>query len=203
MAGIDKTYTDSYKDYKEFKDWANKQIVTFFDGHQVCIGNWVYYYEESDFDGSELPIMNTPFWLDAYLVQHCKIPFVLENMYGVYDDKTIEEYLSRDFTQIPKSYKRKRKIIVENIEDRTKFPKHDKPYKDGFKWWVQNNEDLWYNENTKQWARLGFYPTNTNTAHVGSIRGIKRHLRSSYLPPNASFTISGRYVGETYRVRVL
>jgi hypothetical protein len=25
MAGIDKTYTDSYKDYKEFKDWANAQ----------------------------------------------------------------------------------------------------------------------------------------------------------------------------------
>lgn len=28
MAGIDKTYTDSYKDYKEFKDWADKQKLT-------------------------------------------------------------------------------------------------------------------------------------------------------------------------------
>ena len=25
MAGIDKTYTDSYLKYKEFKDWADNQ----------------------------------------------------------------------------------------------------------------------------------------------------------------------------------
>ena len=34
MAGIDKTYTNNYKEYKRFKDWANKQVVTFFDGQQ-------------------------------------------------------------------------------------------------------------------------------------------------------------------------
>ena len=31
MAGIDKTYTDSYTDYKEFKDWADTQKLKFFD----------------------------------------------------------------------------------------------------------------------------------------------------------------------------
>ena len=37
MAGIDKTYTNSFKEYKEFKDWADKQKLTFFDGLSVCI----------------------------------------------------------------------------------------------------------------------------------------------------------------------
>ena len=37
MASIDKTYTDSYKKYKEFKNWADEQKLTFFDGYTVCI----------------------------------------------------------------------------------------------------------------------------------------------------------------------
>ena len=49
MASIDKTFTDSYKDYKRFKNWADKQTVTFFDGHQECIGDWVYELEEENF----------------------------------------------------------------------------------------------------------------------------------------------------------
>lgn len=42
MVGIDKTYTDNYKEYKRFKDWADSQTVTFYDGHKVTIGDWVY-----------------------------------------------------------------------------------------------------------------------------------------------------------------
>ena len=49
MASIDKTYTDSYEEYKEFKDWADKQKLTFFDGYTVCIGDWVWCYEEKRF----------------------------------------------------------------------------------------------------------------------------------------------------------
>ena len=30
MAGIDKTYTHSYKDYKEFKCWADKQKFRYY-----------------------------------------------------------------------------------------------------------------------------------------------------------------------------
>ena len=32
MAGIDKTYTKDYKEYKRFKDWADTQTITFYDG---------------------------------------------------------------------------------------------------------------------------------------------------------------------------
>jgi hypothetical protein len=47
MAGIDKTYCYSYKEYKEFKDWADKQVITFFDGLKKCVGKYVYYYDET------------------------------------------------------------------------------------------------------------------------------------------------------------
>ena len=73
MAGIDKTYTNSYKDYKEFKEWADKQIIIFFNGHKECIGDWVWNYTEENFSNGEIPIMNTPTWLDIYLIQNCKI----------------------------------------------------------------------------------------------------------------------------------
>lgn len=60
MAGIDKTYTSSYKEYIEFRKWANKHTVTFFDGYKKRIGDYVFdWWEEEDFT-QERPIMNTP-----------------------------------------------------------------------------------------------------------------------------------------------
>ena len=93
MAGIDKTYTHSYKDYKEFKCWADKQKLTFFDGLTVCIGNWVWNYEEKDFLNGEIPIMNTPIWLDIYLIQNCKSKFVLKRMKEVYADERLLRFI--------------------------------------------------------------------------------------------------------------
>ena len=101
MAGIDKTYTDSYKDYKEFKDWADTQVITFFDGHKKCIGNWVWKKEEADFSNGEIPIMNTPTWLDIYLIQNCKSEFVIERMKEVYSEETYHGFLKIDLTTKP------------------------------------------------------------------------------------------------------
>lgn len=97
MASIDKTYTSSYSDYKEFKEWANKQIVTFFNGWKECIGSYVWEYAEKDFDGSELPIMNTPNWVDIYLIQNCKIPFIQGRMKSVYMEDSYNEFMNIEF----------------------------------------------------------------------------------------------------------
>lgn len=32
MAGIDKTYTDSFKEYSEFKEWSKGKIILFPSG---------------------------------------------------------------------------------------------------------------------------------------------------------------------------
>ena len=204
MAGIDKTYTDSYKDYKEFKDWANKQKLTFFDGLMVCIGNWVWQYEKEDFDNGEIPIMNTPTWLDIYLIQNCKSQFVLNRMKFVYGVKAYNEFKTIDLTaKPPDTFQQNRKIIITKHKHTT-FPLHETPYNGKSKWWLQcKDNNFSYNDKTNVWANdKQYYPTYTNTALIKSIRGVIRHLRKQYLPKGITFILIGRYVGEIYLVKV-
>lgn len=198
MAGIDKTYTDSYKDYKEFKDWADTQTITFYNGLKVCVGSWVWNLTEEDFAEGEHPIMNTPTWLDTHLIQNCKVKFVLDRMKEVYGQKQFSILKKVDLSAPPsEGYEQNRKIVITRCE-RTKFPLHPKPYGGKGKWWLQCEDDLWYNDETKTWARLSHYPTNTNTATITTVKALVRHLRKQYLPKGAKFTLSGKYVGEEY-----
>jgi hypothetical protein len=202
MAVIDKTYTNNYEEYKKFKAWANKQIVTFFDGHNECIGDWVWDYKKEDFDNGEIPIMNTPTWLDIYLIQNCRNKFVIERMKGVYG-KHFEEYKKlTDLSKIPDGYAKNRKIIISN-SDRCKFPFKKKMFSNTIggkmSWCLQCEDNFRYNSDTKTWVHWdSFYPHNTDTAHIKSTKALIRHLRKQYLPKGVRFRISGRYVGEDY-----
>lgn len=203
MAAIDKTYTDSYKDYKEFKDWADKQIVTFFDGHKKCVGNWVWEYEEEDFCNGEIPIMNTPTWLDIYLINHCPVKFVVDRIKEVYGNS----YLNIEgFTKIPEGYEQNRKIIIKASE-KCKFPfkrrMFNKPIIGKTKWWLQCNDDFWYNDETNKWVhRDSLYPHNTNTSYHKTTKALIRFLRKQYLPTGITFSLSGRYIGEDYKITI-
>lgn len=203
MAGIDKTYTDSYEEYKEFKDWADTQILTFFNGYKVCLGNWVWNYKKEDFSEGEIPIMNTPTWLDIYLIQNCKSEFILERMKYVYGENSFKEFLTIDLTaKPPKNYQQNRKINIKRYK-RSKYPLHNKPFYGKTKWWLQCDDDFWYNSDTKSWtSKDNYYPHNTNTAHITSIKALVRHLRKQYLPKGIKFTITGRYIGEEYLVTI-
>jgi hypothetical protein len=203
MAGIDKTYTDSYKDYKEFKDWADTQKLTFFDGLTVCIGDWVWERTEEDFSNGEIPIMNTPTWMDIYLIQNCKSEFVLGRMRSVYGSDSFEEYQRIDLmAKPPAEYKQNRKITVKP-DKWTKYPLHSKPYGGKGQWWLQCNGNFWYNDETKVWVSYDTpYPSNTNTAYVSSVKSLVRHLRKQYLPKGVTFTLNGKYIGEEYIVKI-
>ena len=202
MAGIDKTYTNSYTEYKEFRDWSKKQTVIFFDGHSQCIGDWVWDLEEVDFGEKEIPIMNTPSWLDIYLIQNCKIDFVINRMKEVYDS-SYEDLCKVDLSaRPPEEFKTNRKIVISKAKLNC-FPIHSKPYGGKMDWWLQCNDNFWYNSKTKTWTHWDmYYPHDTNTAHIKSLKGIIRHLRKQYLPKGITFTISGRYVGEHYIVKI-
>lgn len=202
MAGIDRTYTDSYKEYKEFKNWADTQTLTFFNGYKKYIGDWVWDYEEKDFENGEIPIMNSPTWLDIYLIQNCKNKFVLDRMKSVYDEDSYNEYKMVDLTaKPPKEFQQNRKITISKCKT-TKFPLHSKPY-DGGMWRLQCDDNFWYSDETKTWTSWDtYYPHNTNTAHIKSFKAIVRHLRKQYLPKGTLFSITGKYVGEEYTVRV-
>ena len=214
MEGIDKIYTNSYEDYKEFKDWADKQIVKFFNGHIQRVGDNVRILEKDDFTGMDIPIMNSPRWLeihrwlDIYLIQNCKIEFVLERMKEFYDEEDYNSFLNVDLTAKPPSnFQQNRKITIRR-NDRTKFNIHNKPY-DGY-WFVQHKLNPFdvrftfsYNKDTKIWVSDDMeYPTNSITAMIPSMKSIVRHLRKQYLPKGITFEIRGRYVGECYTAYV-
>lgn len=203
MAGIDKTYIDNYKEYKEFKDWANNQFVTFFNGYKDRIGDWVWYYEEEDFENGEIPIMNSPNWLDAFLIKNCKIEFVVNRMKNVHSEKFVKDSFTADFQLIPKGFEKNRKIHIK-IFSRTKFPIHNKPYSGKTKWWLSCLGDFQFHTDTGVWTHnKHLYPYDTNVSHVTSLKSLVRHLRKQYLPKNAQFYIYGRYVGETYLVELI
>lgn len=206
MAGIDKTYTDSYEDYREFKTWADKQIVTFFDGHTECIGDWVWKYEKEDFDNGERPIMNTPTWLDVYLIQNCKSKFVLDRMREVYGKRFDEYKNTESFNKIPEGYEQGRKIVIKPSNN-CKFPfkrkMFNKPIGGKRYWTLQSEDNFWYNDETKKWThRDSLYPHSTNTSHHRTTKSLVKFLRKQYLPKGIMFSLSGRYVGEDYSVFV-
>ena len=202
MAGIDKTYTNSYKEYKEFKDWADKQSVTFYTGRTACIGNWVYNIKEEDFNGT-MVIMNSPTWLDIYLAQHCPFQFVIGNLKSVYG-ATFDSLNKIDLSAKPsEDFQQNRKIRIRKSK-RSKFPIHSKPY-GGFDWGVTCDDylwGLWYDLSTDQWVDCKVHPYSSNWSHVGSIKAVIRHLRKSYLPKGIKFRITGMYHGEEYIAKI-
>lgn len=200
MASIDRTYTDSFKEYTELKDWMEDKVVTFFDGYQAYISNCLYEWEEKDFNGRNIPVMNTPTWLDSYLMNHCPIPFVIERLKYVYG-VNFEKIKNLNLSNLPEHYQQNRKIVIVNNKF-TQFPLCNKPYNNK-KWWLQTNDlDLWYNDLTKKWAKREIYPTNSNTSLHSSIKALIRFLRKQYLPPNYQFELIGGAVGERYTVIV-
>jgi hypothetical protein len=206
MAAIDKTYTDSYKDYKEFKDWADTQNITFYDGLTENIGKYVWKYDEEDFASGEIPIMNSPMWLDVYIIQNCKIKFVLDRLLYVYGEKTFEEYKTIDLTAKPSGELQQNRKIIITKNKRTIFKLHNKPFNVNGKkqkWALQCFGDFWFNDDTDKWVSFSTpYPWYTNTAYVKSIKSLIRHLRKQYLPKGITFRITGRYIGEEYNILI-
>lgn len=202
MASIDKTYTSSYVDYVEFKDWANKQIVTFFNGHKGCIGDYVWDYNEDDFSNGEIPIMNTPTWVDIYLIQNCNIGFIINRMKFAYGKSFDELKANCDPFGIPDDYKQNRKIVIKCIAGRTKYPIHSAPYGGKMNWWLQCSDWRFCTESLTWTSNDTNYPSGSNTAHVSSIKALVRLLRKQCLPKGLEFNLIGRYIGEDYLIKI-
>ena len=94
MAAIDKIYLDSYEQYKEFKEWC-KQQPPFKDkyGKETKLEFYLFRYitEDSTFPR---PVCSLPYYLDAYLIQHCPFDFVQKELmlnYGEHSQEYIDE----------------------------------------------------------------------------------------------------------------
>ena len=204
MASIDKTYTNSYKEYQEFKDWSKGKQVIFNYGKKVfkiSVSDYIYEWEEEDFNERELPIMNTPTWLDKYLYDNCPCEFVLNRLKEVYDEDFLKNV---ELNKISNTLKQNRKIIISK-SDRTKLPLYNKGINSYGWWWLQEAKtfDFDYSEDLEAWVeRGGYFPSNTNTMHAKTVKSLVRRLRKMYLPSGLEFRLSGRYVGEEFKVTV-
>ena len=203
MAGIDKTYCYSYKEYKEFKDWADKQVITFFDGLKKCVGKYVYYYDEEDFANcSQRVIMKSPKWIDIYLVQNCKFEFILDQLEEAYLD-SYEKFKTIDLSAKPSiEYQQNRKMTIQK-DNSILYPRCNKfrGYKKQ-KWRLcsGHRNKYWYNTESKRWVDKFDYPFDENDVYLPSMKSVVRHLRKQYLKKGAVFVIWDILSGEGYNI---
>lgn len=200
MASIDKTYTDSFKEYKELKDWAREKTIVFNKKQKVNVSDYIYDWEEEDFS-SECPVMNTPTSVDAFLIQKCPLKFVQDRLKGVYDRKTFKELKNLQFPiLLPEDYKQDRKITI----SKSKAPLYNKGITSHGWWWLQSNNSKWMFDNkNKVWINRDLHlPNNTNTSHHKTVKSLVRFLRSQYLPSGLEFRLIGRYVGEEFTIKI-
>ena len=204
MASIDKTYTNSYKEYQEFKNWSREKQVIFNYGKKVIkisVSDYIYEWEKEDFDGGELPIMNTPTWLDKYLYDNCPCEFVLNRLKEVYDEDFLKNI---ELNKISDNLKQNRRIVISKIGS-TELPLYNKGINSHTWWWLQENNtfDFDYSEDLDAWVeRGGHFPSNSNTMHAKTVKGLVRRLRKMYLPSGLEFRLIGRYVGEEFKITI-
>ena len=102
MAAIDKIYIN-WETYCKFKEWCEKQPPLYDKyGKETYLKDWLCDYNEKDFMGDFLvgecrvmPVMNNPYYIDAYIIRNCPIEEIQEELmlnYGYWSQERIREY---------------------------------------------------------------------------------------------------------------
>lgn len=207
MAAIDKTYTNKWEEYCEYRDWAMGQKFVCPNGDIIRPIDYLYRWNKEDFDGEKyLPIMDTPYSLDYFLIKHCPVKFVRKRMRQVYDDEyisSIENGTSEydTFTKAGK-YGTRFKVI--------KQPKVkvNLPYL-SCNWFVSaggRGVHLVYNEDKNRW----YWPQElhesgrwiSGMAHIKTIKSLKRHMRKWKLPKGTIVTAWSGYDNLIYKFEI-
>lgn len=91
MAGIDKTYVSSFKEYDEIREWSKHTHVVYLNGmvDKEPLYNWLYYpnLTEKDFkDNKEFVLWNTDEAVDIFLARNCPFKLVQDRLHEQYSD---------------------------------------------------------------------------------------------------------------------
>lgn len=88
MAAIDKIYIDKFEDYLLFKEWCkNQPKIEDKYGYKCSISNYIFHYDSFE-DGKTYPILNAPYYVDAYLIRNCPFDFIQNELKFNYGYKT-------------------------------------------------------------------------------------------------------------------
>lgn len=194
MAAIDKTYTSSYSDYKAYYDWADNDKGFFEKYHKRLTDYFFKDLKEEDFV-KEIPICNTTFLVDNYLIQHCPIKFVKDRLKEQYGNDTYERMrFGVEF------------IFKYDPYQETKFDieygpigkHHNKPY-DGGLWAIEIYGCNWGFDDAIGELVSIYEPCKgwfTTCIYVHTLKAAFRRLRNMDLIKGLHFCIQGAYVGE-------
>jgi hypothetical protein len=148
MAAIDKIYLSSFDTFTKFKEWCDEQPpIKDKYGREERISDYLFidwynpkYWEN---EGGH-PVMNAPYFIDAYIIRNCPIEEVQKELMLNYGHKTQEDL--RNIYNIIKNRKPEiQKIIDEANGDYPKFPT-GVPVND-FAYWYWNINDFNIDEN--------------------------------------------------------
>lgn len=89
MAGIDKTYVSSFKEYDEIREWSKHTHVVYLNGmvDKEPLYNWLYYpnLTEKDFkDNKEIVLWNTCEAIDIFLARNCPFKLIQDRLHEQY-----------------------------------------------------------------------------------------------------------------------
>ena len=242
MAYIDKTYFTTYEQWKQVRDWCEDKIVETNNGikyhaedflndkdmTEEFFNNWkkevtekrMKNYGETYEDAykrSEIPLWNTPFYFDRWLIKNCPIQFIQDRLKYQYDD---EYEQIKNGTSVYDTYKRTGlgknfhyKVIKKpNWKPRYNFYytdhfNNDKHYKESQKpWWFITVDDIknecpisWCaNTHHNYWTNpLEGIPFNSNMMHIKkknlNIHSIIRMIKKWDLPDGSQVKVLNRY----------
>ena len=242
MSYIDKTYIVDYQQFKEVRDWCKGKIVETDNGLKYhaedflidkdmtedYFNNWKKEvienrmrnygetYEEA-YKNAEIPLWNTPYYFDIWLIKNCPIQFIQDRLKYQYD---YEYEQIKNGTSSYDTYKRNglgknfhyKVICKPNRKPRYKFTYvdrfgNDKCYKENRKpWWLITIDDTktvnpvswWVNTEHNYWtcSEEGL-PFKSNMLVIKrknvNIHAIIRMIKKWNLPAGSQVKVLNRY----------
>ena len=183
MAGIDKTYVASWKEYKELRDWAQNTNMIYPNGvNGGKMIDWFYFPDlsEEDFtDSKEYILWNTSTAVDMFLYKNCSFELVqnrLKEQYGIHITELARNSVNKH--EIGNHFKFPKRISRDIYWITVKRDTEDWNYSEEYNMWTE-------------WDEYGPYNTNVCIRRIPSRKALCRLIREWNLPKGAIVNFSG------------
>lgn len=217
MAGIDKTYCSTYKEYLDLVNWAEKTTFICPNGLTINPLDFINLsITEKNFKHFPIPVMNTSQEVDYFLIKYCPCEFVQNTMKKVYG--TFYNEVKQGISDYDKFDINKVKIATKyKILERPKDKEH--PYRKSNRIGLYRRLPIWsisadyyngeyfttieYNSDLKRfiYEHELFRYQNFNMDKFQKCKSIKslcRQLIKAKIPSNTFVKIQGFFVGEQW-----
>ena len=99
MAAIDKIYVNRFEDYLLFKEWCKEQPkIKDKYGNECSILEYLYQWESFK-DDKGYPILNAPYYIDAYIIRNCPFDFIQNELKLNYGYRT-QEWIDKAYNAV-------------------------------------------------------------------------------------------------------